>query len=92
MRFNESITRNGDGLLKVPEAAALLGMRPASIRAWILRRQIPVVRLSARCLRIRRQDVERIIADRFIPAKPDAKLAKTVTKTEVRAAGAGVSH
>jgi predicted DNA-binding transcriptional regulator AlpA len=83
---------DGAGLLRVPEAAAMLGMRPAGIRGWILRRQIPIVRISSRCVRIRRQDVERIISDRFIPAKPDAKLAKTVTKTEVRAAGAGVSH
>jgi excisionase family DNA binding protein len=57
------------GMLRVAEAAQVLGLRPSTIRAWLLRRQIGCVRLSARCVRIPRSEVDRIISDGTVPAR-----------------------
>jgi len=57
------------GLLSVREAAAELALRPATIRAWLLRRKISCVRLSARCVRIPRAEVERLIRENTVPAR-----------------------
>lgn len=69
MRHDGSITGAEGGLLRVPEAAALLGLKPATVRAWLLQRKLPCVRLSARAVRLRREDVERIISEGFIGAR-----------------------
>jgi excisionase family DNA binding protein len=72
MPSGENITRER-GLLRLQEAAALLGLQPSSLRAWVFRRRVPVVRLSARCIRFRKADLEAIIADRLVPARPEAE-------------------
>lgn len=69
MLKNESVTSTVDGLLRVPEAAALLGLKPATVRAWLLQRKLPCVRLSARAVRLRRADVERFISEGFVGAR-----------------------
>jgi excisionase family DNA binding protein len=69
MRQSESITETAVGLLRVPEAAALLGLKPATVRAWLLQRKLPCVRLSARAVRLRRADVERFISEGFVGAR-----------------------
>jgi excisionase family DNA binding protein len=74
MRSNRSITSKGD-LLRVSEAADLLGLKPATIRSWILKRKLGYVRLSARAIRLRRADVEGIIDQRFVPAAEGPGLA-----------------
>jgi excisionase family DNA binding protein len=56
-------------LLTVPEAAALLRLRPSTIRAWInQRKKIAFVRVG-RLVRIRRSDVEAYIASQVVPAR-----------------------
>lgn len=64
-------TREGlwRGLLRVEEAAELLGLRPSTIRAWLLRRQIASVHLSGRAVRIPLEEVERIIREGTVPAR-----------------------
>jgi excisionase family DNA binding protein len=47
-------------LLTVPEAAALLRLKPSTIRAWTGRRKIPFVKLG-RLVRIKRSDAEALI-------------------------------
>ena len=69
MRPAESITETEGGLLRVPEAAALLGLKPATLRAWLLQRKLPCIRLSARAVRLRRADIERIISEGFVGAR-----------------------
>jgi excisionase family DNA binding protein len=64
---NESITHSG--LLRVGEAATLLSVKPATIRSWVLKRRLPVVRLSARAIRLRRADLEKFLDSRFVPAQ-----------------------
>jgi len=47
-------------LLTVPEAAALLRLKPSTIRAWVCQRKIPFVKLG-RLVRIKRSDAEALI-------------------------------
>ncbi len=54
-------------LLTVPQAAERLGLRPATVRSWILFRKIERVRLSPRAVRIAESELSRIIAERTVP-------------------------
>jgi len=47
-------------LLTVPEAAALLRLKPSTIRAWVCQKRIPYVKLG-RLVRIKRSDAEALI-------------------------------
>lgn len=69
MGKNGSVTEIADGLLRVPQAAALLGVKPPTIRSWLLQRRLPCVRLSARAIRLRRSDIEKVISDGFVGAR-----------------------
>jgi excisionase family DNA binding protein len=62
------------GLLTVAEASALLRLKPSTMRAWILRRKIPYCKVG-RLIRIRRTDVEELIASSLVPtASPMPRL------------------
>jgi excisionase family DNA binding protein len=50
-------------LLDVRGLAQLLGVSPGSIYHWISQGRLPVVRFSARCVRFREIDVERLLCD-----------------------------
>jgi excisionase family DNA binding protein len=47
-------------LLTVPETAALLRLKPSTIRAWVCQKRIPYVKLG-RLVRIKRSDAEALI-------------------------------
>ena len=47
-------------LLTVPEAAALLRLKPSTIRAWVSQKRISYVKLG-RLVRIKRSDAEALI-------------------------------
>ncbi len=55
-------------LLDVREAAALLGLKPATLYQWAYERRIPVVKLFGRALRFRLSTIEKLIADSERPA------------------------
>jgi excisionase family DNA binding protein len=55
-------------LLSVTEAADALALKPATIRAWLLRRKLPRVNCG-RAVRIPSEAIERFIRDNTIPAK-----------------------
>lgn len=55
-------------LLTITEAAALLRLKPSTMRAWVLRRRIPYVKVG-RLVRIRRADVEAMVAASVVPAR-----------------------
>jgi excisionase family DNA binding protein len=59
------------GLMNLDEAAALLRLKPSTMRAWVLRRKIPFVKLGRRVL-FRRSDLEALIASSLVPANPVA--------------------
>ena len=69
MRQGESIRETVGDLLRVPEAAALLTLKPATVRAWLLQRKLPCIRLSARAIRVRRCDVEKLISEGLVGAR-----------------------
>ena len=56
-------------LLSVDESAQRLGLKPATIRAWLLRRKnLPFVRCG-RAVRIPLEAIERFIQENTIPAR-----------------------
>jgi excisionase family DNA binding protein len=57
-------------LLTIPEAASLLRLRPSTIRAWVLRRKVPYCKVG-RLVRIRRADVDSLIAASVVPARQE---------------------
>ena len=54
-------------LLNINEAAERLGIRPATVRAWIASRKIPMVKLG-RCVRIPVEAINRFIESNTVPA------------------------
>lgn len=59
------------GLLTIGEASAILRLRPSTLRAWILRRKLPYCKVG-RLVRIRRGDVDALIAASIVPARATA--------------------
>lgn len=55
-------------LYRVEEVADILGLKPATVRKMIFRREIPVVRPTRRAVRIREEDVQAIVRLGFRPA------------------------
>lgn len=52
-----------DRLMTVSEAAEFLGLAVGTIYHMVSQKRLPCVRLSARCLRFRRSDLEEFIAN-----------------------------
>ena len=57
-----------DRLLDVRQAAAMLGLKPATLYQWAYERRIPVVKLFGRALRFKLSTVQKLIADSERPA------------------------
>jgi excisionase family DNA binding protein len=60
----------GSRLLRVPEVAERLGLKPSTIRRMVMDRRIDVVRTSRRAVRIPESAVEAILIKGFRPAIP----------------------
>jgi len=58
-----------NNLLNVDEAAAYLRIKPPTVRAWILKRKIGVVRLG-RSVRLRKNELDLLIERGTTPAAP----------------------
>jgi len=60
-------------LLSIQEASAALGLKPATIRAWLLRRKnLPFVRCG-RAVRIPAEAIEKFIAENTVPMRVERK-------------------
>jgi excisionase family DNA binding protein len=59
-------------LLTIREVSQLTGLSVGTLYHMISDRRIPVVRISARCVRFRRSDIEEWIAGKVIPPEPVA--------------------
>jgi excisionase family DNA binding protein len=57
-----------DRLLDVREAAAMLGLKPATLYQWAYERRVPVVKLFGRALRFKLSTIQKLIADSERPA------------------------
>jgi excisionase family DNA binding protein len=54
-------------LLRIEEAAHLLGLQPSTIRKLIYLRQIPAIRPTKRAVRIREEDVQALMRVGYRP-------------------------
>jgi excisionase family DNA binding protein len=61
-------------LLTITEAASLLRLKPSTIRAWVLRRKLPYVKVGRR-VRIQRVEVDALIATSVVPARKESHRA-----------------
>jgi len=59
-------------LLSIKEASELLALKPATIRAWLLRRKLPRVNCG-RAVRIPAEALDKFIAENTIPAREDRR-------------------
>jgi excisionase family DNA binding protein len=59
-------------LLTIPETAALLRLKVSTIRAWVLQRRVPFVKLGGRVF-LRRTDLQALIDASVVPAKSDLR-------------------
>ena len=55
-------------LLTVKEAAEQLGLKPCTIRKWVLQRELSYVRVGKRAIRISEREVERVISSGLRPS------------------------
>lgn len=56
-------------LLTVAETAAILRLSVSAIRAWILQRRIPFVKIHNKAVRVRRADVDALISRSLVEEK-----------------------
>jgi len=56
------------GLMKVAEAAAFLRLKISTIRAWVLKRKIPYIKLGGKVL-FRKADLEAFVDKNVINAR-----------------------
>ena len=65
-----NVDKLASDLLTLSEASELLRLKVSTLRAWVLRRRIPYVKLSRRVF-LRRTDIERLISDSVVPARAE---------------------
>jgi len=56
-------------LLTIEDVARITGLSAGSLYHFVSQRRIPFIRLSARCIRFRREDIEKWIADKLVPPR-----------------------
>jgi len=61
------VKQKSQSRLSISDAADYLGVKPSTIRQWVWRRQIDVVRIG-RCVRIPQEACDRIIERGTVPA------------------------
>jgi excisionase family DNA binding protein len=66
-------------LLTAAEVAALTGFAEGTIRHFVSQRRIPVVRISARCVRFRRSDIESWLERLLVPSRNNDREGGTAT-------------
>lgn len=69
------MTSESPELLKIEEASKLMRLRPSTLRDWILKKQIPYVKLGSRVF-LRRSDIDDLISASVVPAAPSTLEAK----------------
>lgn len=65
-------------LLKIAEAAQRLALSPATLRAWIGKGHLPVVRLG-RAVRVKADDVDALIRFGYKPSRPHARARRSAS-------------
>ncbi|PYS12209.1 MAG: DNA-binding protein [Acidobacteria bacterium] len=57
----------------VKEAAEQLGLSPKTIRDWIWQRKIEFFRVGGRAIRIRQAEIDRLLDEGRVPARPASR-------------------
>jgi excisionase family DNA binding protein len=57
-----------DRLLTAADVAAIFQVHPKTVYLWADRGELAAVRLGHRSVRFRREDVDKLVADRLVPA------------------------
>jgi excisionase family DNA binding protein len=75
--------------MNIREAAAFLGVSCGTLYHWVTapQRGVPCVRLGRRCLRFRRSDLERWIAEHSLRDSGTAVSERTSTKSQTKEKG-----
>lgn len=58
-------------LLTIKQVALITGLAVGTLYHFVSQRRIPIVRISARCVRFRRSDIDAWLAERVIPPERD---------------------
>jgi excisionase family DNA binding protein len=58
-------------LLTIKQVSSITGLAVGTLYHFVSQRRIPIVRISARCVRFRRSDIDAWLAKRVIPPVPD---------------------
>jgi excisionase family DNA binding protein len=58
-------------LLTVRETASVLRLSQSAIRSWILQKKIPYIKLQNKAVRIRRSDLDALIAASLVTAQQE---------------------
>lgn len=58
-------------LLTAAEVAELTGFAEGTIRHFVSQRRIPFIRISPRCIRFRRSDIDAWLQQQLVPAEND---------------------
>jgi excisionase family DNA binding protein len=65
-------------LLTVDEVAAMTGFSSGTLRHWVSEKRIRFLRISTRCVRFRRSDIEAWLAEKVVaPEVPELTRRKT---------------
>jgi excisionase family DNA binding protein len=71
-------------LLTAAEVAALTGFAEGTIRHFVSQRRIPFVRISARCVRFRRSDIDAWLQQLLVPPEGPAHTVRELTTARNR--------
>jgi len=67
----ENSNLQANQLLTAEQTAALLNLKPSTIRKWIFQRRIPVVKIG-KAVRIRPEDIHVMLEKGYRPGIPDS--------------------
>jgi excisionase family DNA binding protein len=56
-------------LLTIKQVSLMTGLQIGSLYHFVSEGRLPVIRISARCIRFRREDIEKWIADKLVEPK-----------------------
>jgi excisionase family DNA binding protein len=74
IKKNRTLMESGNKLLlTVREVAELLGVAPGTIFHWAAQGRLPCVRLSQRCLRFKKSEIEEWLNGLSVPAAEEFK-------------------
>jgi excisionase family DNA binding protein len=59
-------------LVTIKEAALMLRLQVSTIRAWVLHRRVPFVKLGGKRVLFLRSDLEKLIASSVVPVNPQS--------------------